>query len=81
MLARNDPVQDEITNLMDTFCRIDPDGMWDDDEWEAYVQEHGSDKLKRYIKRKGKDWFWGKKGEIDDENTPTIRDICLYGDD
>lgn len=71
-----DPVYDEIAQLMHTFCSIDPDGFWDDDEWDAYAREHASDKLKRYIKRKGKNWFYCEKGEIDDENTPTTKEIC-----
>ena len=64
------PIEEEIGRLLHTYCSMDPKGLWDEVKWEAYAQEHASDKLKRYIKRKGKNWLYsGGKSDFIIEGT------------
>lgn len=60
MIDYSGPIFDEIRNLLQNFTDMDPDGEWDYSKWELYAKENASEKLKKYIKRKGKYWFYAK---------------------
>lgn len=54
------PIQDEIMNLLRKYCEDDPNGDWNDAEWEVFVRNHASSQLLAYMKEKGKYWFYAK---------------------
>ena len=60
MIDYSGPIFDEIRNLLQKYTDKDPDGEWSYEKWEEYVRTNASEKLKRYIKRKGKYWFYAK---------------------
>ncbi|MBR6090210.1 MAG: hypothetical protein IKP86_09775 [Anaerolineaceae bacterium] len=60
MIDYSDPIHQEIRKLLHQYAQMDPDGFWDESEWEAWAWEHASDRLRKYIKKEGKYWFDGK---------------------
>lgn len=63
----SDPIHQEIRTLLQEYTDLDPHGIWDESKWNVYAKEHASERLLKYMKRKGKYWFsGGVKGELDD---------------
>ena len=63
MIDYSGPIFQEIRELLQQYTDMDPDGFWDYEEWEAYARAHASEALLKYMKKKGKYWFYNKKRE------------------
>lgn len=50
MLDYSAPEWGEVGRLLHEFCEIDPEGYWDENEWQAFLAENASDEIRQFIR-------------------------------
>ena len=50
----SDPLYDELMDIVNAYCAIDPDSDWDEEEWQAFLKERATAELLALLQENAK---------------------------